>query len=180
MLIHINEQIRIELIEEKHTSAIFEMVDNNRQHLRSWLPFEDRMQTVEFTRNFVNGTMMRNQKGIEHAFVVFYNDTMVGRVGLYKIEAQNRIGEIGYWIIENSQSKGIITLCCQGLMAFGFKELQLNRIEIKCGTENAKSIRIPERLKFTTEGIIRQGELLFGNYIDLNIYSLLQSEWIEN
>jgi ribosomal-protein-serine acetyltransferase len=54
--------------------------------------------------------------------------------------------------------------------------LQLNRIEIKCGIENFKSKTIPEKLNFTKEGVIRQGELLYDKFIDLNLYSLLKTD----
>lgn len=176
MLIKIDEKIRIELIEEKHSQSIFDMVNNNRAHLRPWLPFVDRMQTVEFTKNFVKGTMQRNQDGEEWAFVVFDENSMVGRVGVYKIDKQNKIGEIGYWIVENAQGKGIITKSCKALVDLCFGELQLNRIEIKCGAENFKSQAIPERLNFTHEGVSRQAEWLYDKFIDLNVYSLLKAD----
>lgn len=82
------------------------MVNENRNHLRPWLSFVDIMQTVEFTENFVNGTIQRNKDGVEYAFVIFNNDQMVGRVGVYKIDNQNRIGEIGYRI-KNRQTNNL-------------------------------------------------------------------------
>ncbi|WP_264565054.1 GNAT family N-acetyltransferase [Flavobacterium sp. N3904] len=176
MTIIINHALKLELITENHAQPIFDMVDANRTHLRPWLPFVDRMQTVEFAENFVKGCMHRNSDGNEYAFVIVENSTVIGRIGVYKIDGQNKIGEIGYWIIEGFQGKGIVTKSCQALIDFCFSELELNRIEIKCGTENFKSKAIPEKLNFTKEGVIRQGELLYDRFIDLNLYSLLKSE----
>jgi ribosomal-protein-serine acetyltransferase len=104
------------------------------------------------------------------------NDKVIGRIGVYKIDSQNKIGEMGYWLAENAQGKGIITKSSKAIINFCFSDLQLNRIEIKCGTENLKSKAIPEKLNFTKEGVIRQGELLYDTFIDLNLYSLLKSE----
>lgn len=176
MTIKIDDKIRIELIEEKHIQPIFDMVDENRNHLRPWLSFVDRMQTVEFAKKFVNGTMQRNNDGVEYAFVIYNNDQMVGRVGVYKIDNQNKIGEIGYWLIEKSQGNGIVTKCCYELINFCFDNLELNRIEIKCSVENLKSQAIPRKLNFKKEGVIRQGELINDEFIDLNLYSLLRIE----
>ncbi len=176
MIINIDENIRIELINEHHSQAIFDMVDINRMHLREWLPFVDRMQTVEFAENFVKGTMERNKDGNEFAFVIIENELVIGRIGVYKIDHQNKIGELGYWLIENKQGKGIVTKSCKALISFCFNTLALNRIELKCGTENVKSKMIPERLNFTLEGVIRQGELLHDQFIDLNLYSLLKND----
>ena len=176
MIINIDENIKIELINENHSQPIFDIVDQNRIHLRQWLPFVDRMQTVEFAENFVKGTMQRNKDGNEFAFVIIENDKVIGRIGVYKIDGQNKIGEIGYWLAENLQGKGIITKSCKALIDFCFSDLQLNRIEIKCGTENFKSKTIPEKLNFTREGVIREGELLYDKFIDLNLYSLLKTD----
>jgi ribosomal-protein-serine acetyltransferase len=176
MTIKIDDKIRIDLIEEKHAQLIFHMVNENRNHLRQWLPFVDRMQTVDFAQNFVKSTMQRNKDGSEYAFVIFNNDRMVGRIGVNKIDNQNGVGEIGYWIIQDSQGKGIVTKSCKELIDFCFNDLKLNRIEIKCGTENLRSKTIPEQLNFTKEGIIRQGELLYDKFIDLNLYSFIKAD----
>ncbi|MBK7633025.1 MAG: GNAT family N-acetyltransferase [Saprospiraceae bacterium] len=53
---------------------------------------------------------------------------------MHKIDHQNKIGEIGYWLTY-VQGKGITTSACEALLSFCFNELQLNRIEIKCGTK---------------------------------------------
>jgi ribosomal-protein-serine acetyltransferase len=176
MTIGIDENIRLELINENHSLSIFEIVDKNRKFLREWLAFVDSMQTIEFAENFVKGTVQRNKDGIEFAFVIIENDKVIGRIGVYKIDCQNKIGEIGYWLAENSQGKGIIHKSIKAIVDLCFTDLQLNRIEIKCGTENIKSKTIPEKFNFTKEGVIRQGEWLHDKFIDLNLYSLLKTE----
>ncbi|MGZ4059871.1 MAG: GNAT family N-acetyltransferase, partial [Bacteroidia bacterium] len=70
-----------------------------------------------------------------------------------------------------------ITRSCKAIINKAFQILHLNRIEIKCGTENYKSQGIPERLNFKKEGIIRQGEILNNKFIDLYLYSMLRSDW---
>jgi ribosomal-protein-serine acetyltransferase len=176
MTINIDQNIRLELIEKRHSQPIFDIVDKNRSFLRKWLPFVDRMQSVAFAENFVKGTIQRNKDGNEFAFVIIEKELLVGRIGVYKIDNQNKIGEIGYWLIENKQGKGIVTKACKEIIHFCFEELELNRIEIKCGTENFKSASIPQKLNFTKEGVLRQGELLYNNFIDLNFYSLLKTD----
>ena len=74
------------------------------------------------------------------------------------------------------ERKGIVTKSCRVLIDFCFNELNLNRIEIKCGVEYTKSQTVPIRLHFTHVGVIRQGELVHSKFIDLNIYSLLKND----
>ncbi len=176
MFIKVTENISLELIDENHSVAIFEMIDQNRAYLRNTLTFIDYLQSLESASAFVKGSMQRNQQGIEYGFVIVENGKAIGRIGIYKIDNYNRIGEIGYWLVENAQGKGTVSKCCQKLLEFCFSDLTLNRIEIKCGAANYKSAAIPERLNFKKEAVLKQAELLNGKFIDLNLYALLREE----
>jgi ribosomal-protein-serine acetyltransferase len=55
--------------------------------------------------------------------------------------------------------------------------LKLNRVEINCGVENKKSRKIPEKLGFREEGVIRQAKWLHDHFYDLVIYGMLADEW---
>lgn len=134
MQIQVNKTITLDLINESHALSIFEMVELNRPYLRQWLSFVDKMDSLLFAENFVKGTIKRNLDGLEFAFVIVENGEVIGRIGVYKIDQQNKIGEIGYWLVEHAQGKGIIHASCKALIHFCFSELSLNRIEIKCAT----------------------------------------------
>ncbi len=73
-----------------------------------------------------------------------------------------------------------MTASCRAVINYCFNELNVNRITIECATENARSRRIPERLGFKLEGIIRQVERLGDAYVDHAFYGLLRSEWQPN
>jgi ribosomal-protein-serine acetyltransferase len=109
--------------------------------------------------------------------VIMVKHIMAGRIGLYNIDRQNKTASIGYWLDHQHQGQGIITRCCQLLIRYCFTDLELNRIEIRCGTTNTKSQAVPERLHFKKEGTVRQAEFVNNAFIDLHIYSLIREEW---
>jgi ribosomal-protein-serine acetyltransferase len=84
---------------------------------------------------------------------------------------------IGYWLDEKYVGKGIMTKACIEFINYAFDVYKLNRVEIRCAEDNLKSRAIPERLGFTKEGIIRDGELLNDGYTNCIIYGLLRREW---
>lgn len=120
MKINIDNNLKLELINKNHSHSIFNLVNNNRVYLREWLTFVDNMQTVEYAEFFTIGTMQRNKEGSEYAFVIILNNEIIGRIGVYKIDNQNKICEIGYWIAEVFQCKGIISKSCQAIINFCF------------------------------------------------------------
>lgn len=179
MKIDVNKNVHLELWTTNHAEATFKMIDKNRKFLRQWLNFVDNMNTIEQIFKYSISALQRNADGLEAGFVIFENGKAVGRIGINRIVKENRIGEIGYWIIKSAEGKGIITECSKAMLDYGFSSLGLNRIEIKCATENLKSARVPEKLNFTKEGVLRQAECLNGKFVDLYLFSCLKNEWKE-
>ena len=172
----VDEQIKLELVDIHHAEALFDLASENRTHIKQWMSWIDYMHSIDFMHNFVKNSKQRYADGHEYAYVIIFNDIVVGRIGVYKIDLQNKIGEIGYWISEEYQGYGITTKSCSTLIEYCFNDVLLNRIEIKCASENYKSQGIPERLNFTYEGTLREAELLNGKFVDLNLYSLLRNK----
>jgi ribosomal-protein-serine acetyltransferase len=176
MTISVNQKIELQLLNQDHSKAIYDLVIKDSNYLSKWLPWVSSVKSIDFIEGFIKGSEERNKAGIEYAFAIEENHTIVGRIGVYKIDDQNKIGEIGYWIGQEHQGKGIVTQACKALLEFCFSKLELNRIEIKCATKNARSQRIPEQLNFKLEGVLRKAECLHHEFIDLNLYSMLQSD----
>lgn len=179
MQLTVNQNTVLELIAQAHAPAIFDIVQHNREHLRQWLGWVDRAQDVQFIENFVAGAQHRHAQGTEYSFVMITDGRVVGRIGLYKLDAANQSAEIGYWIAADQQGRGLVLQSCQRLLQFCFEELGLHRLEIRCGTSNRKSQRIPQLLGFEKEGTLRQAEYLHGAFIDLDVFGLLRQDYLK-
>jgi ribosomal-protein-serine acetyltransferase len=100
-----------------------------------------------------------------------------GGIGCHAIDWANRNCSIGYWVDAAHQGNGIVTRCCASMLDYLFDELGLHRVVIECGTGNARSCAIPERLGFRREGIKREAQLVGGRWLDLAMWSMLESDW---
>ena len=81
------------------------------------------------------------------------------------------------WLSREFLGRGIMTRSVRTLCDFAFRELDINRIQIKCAVANTASRNIPQRLGFQLEGIERAGELLSGGvFTDLAVYSRLKGD----
>ena len=177
MKIQVDEIISLEFLEEIHAESLLNLVNANRYYLREWLPWVDQMQTVANFAYYISDTKKRAAEKTDFGYAIIIEKNIVGRIGLHHINQQNRIAEIGYWLADGLQGRGIISKTCKAIINHAFKELGLNRIEIKCGVGNDKSRAVAEKLQFKQEGILKQAELLNGKFIDLYLYALLKDEW---
>lgn len=176
--IEIDEELRLEKLNHTHAKGIFDLINSNREYLRKWLTFVDSTTSLTDTENYISQiNKSATASNAEIVISIVYHEEVIGVIGLKKVDWANRILEIGYWLGPEHQGKGIITKCCRVLVDFAFTQMGANRIEIKCGVGNERSCHVPKRLNFTFEGIERDGELVNGKFIDIEVYSLLKREW---
>lgn len=161
-------------VQLQDASAVFNLIENSRVTLSEWLPWVKHTNTIDDVQNYFLSCINRLENNNGFDLCIHYNNSIVGLIGLHKIDHQNKLTSIGYWLDNEYHGKGIMTKAVDALCNYCFNELQLNRIEIACATENTKSQNIPKRLGFTLEGTLRQRELLNGKFIDHYLFALLQ------
>lgn len=177
MVIKVDGEIELKQLEPADSMEIFRSIDTQRDYLGKWLPFVELTKDLSDTDTFVQSIVSAPEDRFEYVFAIKKCDEFIGLIGFKGTDRQNKKTEIGYWLSEKYQKQGIMTKSVEKLCAFAFKELGMNRIQIKCAVENISSKNIPKKLGFRFEGIERQGELLSGGiFSDLEIYSKLKND----
>jgi ribosomal-protein-serine acetyltransferase len=193
LLDRISDSHELRLLQLADAEELFALTDANRSYLRQWLPWLDIINRVDDTRDFIARTL---KQFIEHeglAMAICYGGKIVGLVGFNRIvgvaslrrqtlreryeNRQDRTGYIGYWLGESAQGKGMMTKSCQSLINYGFTTLKLDRVVITCATGNHRSRAIPLRLGFIYEGVIRDAEWLYQEFVEHDIYALSVEDW---
>jgi ribosomal-protein-serine acetyltransferase len=73
--------------------------------------------------------------------------------------------------------QGRMTAAVKALIAEGFEDLELNRIQARVETSNDPSQAVCERAGFKKEGVLREVEWLYDHYVDITMNAVLKSEW---
>ncbi|WP_242916865.1 GNAT family N-acetyltransferase [Pontibacter liquoris] len=175
-LLPVTEGIYLRPVTLADAAALFHLIDTQRDYLRQWLPFVDASQEEADTRSFLKYVTDKANTS-DKVFVILYRGEVAGLISLKEIDYLNRKLEIGYYLSEALQGKGIMRQSCQALVKCAFEDLHMNRIQIKVGVGNTRSSNIPQKLGFLLEGVQRQSEYLNGAFHDLEVYSLLRQEW---
>jgi ribosomal-protein-alanine N-acetyltransferase len=102
---------------------------------------------------------------------------LIGTCDLFHLDEQCRRGEVGYGLAFESWGQGYMLEAMQALLDYGFKDLQLNRIEADIDPGNEASAKVLTRMGFTLEGLLRERWIVGGVKSDSAMYGLLASEW---
>jgi len=115
----------------------------------------------------------------DRVFAVTLRDTneLVGCVGLH-VKPQNDCAEIGYWIGVDYWDCGYASEAAAAVVRFGFESLNLNRIYAMYFSRNRASGRVLEKIGMHHEGTLRQHLKKWDEYVDLEAYGILRSEFM--
>lgn len=100
---------------------------------------------------------------------------LIGGVGLHP-DGQHQRAELGYWIGVPYWRRGYATEAAQAVVRYGFDELKLNRIFASHFRQNPASGRVLKKIGMRHEGRLRQHVLKWGQFMDVEIYSILREE----
>jgi RimJ/RimL family protein N-acetyltransferase len=78
----------------------------------------------------------------------------LGEVGLYDVDVDTGVGELGYWVRETARGSGYATEGVKLLVAHAIVEMRLHSFEAFVGVENVASRRVAERLGMHFVGLV--------------------------
>ena len=166
----------LRLLEPRHAPAFYALVEANRDHLAPWVHSPANLHGVLETETKLAANMQAFANGRAIPAGLWHAGALVGEVQLFAINPVEGSSELGYWIARDAEGRGLVTRACHALIGVAFDELGLHRVEIRCMAENARSRRVPERLGFQREGLLRSAQRQHGRFHDVAVYGLLAGD----
>lgn len=168
-------RLRLEPIGPGHTEELWRATEASLPELRRWM-FWAGEAAPGSTRAFTEGAVEEWEEGVGYHFAIRDGDGIAGAMGIEVPVPVRRLGELGYWVASSRAGRGYATEAGSAVVAFGFEELRLYRLELRAGVENLASQRVAEKLGFRREGMLRGGCPLPEGAYDGYLYGLLASD----
>ena len=103
---------------------------------------------------------------------------MIGNCTFFDMDTVVHSAEIGIMIGEKAiWNQGLGTEAVSLLLRHGFETLNLNRISLKVYSDNPRARRTYEKVGFVHEGTLRQAVYKRGRFGNVELMSVLRSEW---
>jgi ribosomal-protein-alanine N-acetyltransferase len=116
-------------------------------------------------------------KGVRWIIALKETDECIGDIGFHDWDAKHFKCEMGYKLDSKFWQKGFMSEAASAALSYSFTIMKANRIEALVDVRNLASQRLLEKSGFSLEGILRDYEFEYGNFVDLQIWSLLKKEW---
>lgn len=113
--------------------------------------------------------------GIRWAITLGEDGPVIGSCGFHNLARRHNRADLGYELSRDYWGRGLMTEAIRAILAYGFTELELNRIQALVEPGNEASIAMLRKLGFTQEGLLAEYEYTLGKYDDLWMFSLLKS-----
>jgi ribosomal-protein-serine acetyltransferase len=146
--------------------VVFAAVDACRDHLGRWLPWVESASDISETIQFIEETTEQRKQGLCLVYGIWSEEEFCGTVGMHHVDEKNRNLQIGYWLKEGAQGKGLAFQSCATLLGVAFELMRMERVEIRVATGNGRSEAVAKRLGFREEGVLRRSQRLLGEYVD--------------
>lgn len=158
-------------------AALSSLIAANMAHLGRFMAKVIRLNTLEAAQSYLQAVVESNGEGELLEWHIFDGDTLCGAIRLNHIEPENHKVSIGYYVGHEFAGRGLATASIRAVLRFVFERLEFNRVQLKCASNNVPSQRVAERLGFSWEGLLRQAEMIDGEYVDHFVYGLLRPEF---
>ncbi|MBJ8325647.1 GNAT family N-acetyltransferase [Streptococcus sp. CSL7591-lung] len=129
------------------------------------------MVNVSDEVKFLRYAKVKMQKQELFLLIILVNQQAVGMIDFHNFNQITKQAEVGYWLSEKYEKRGIMTKSLRWLMAYGFNSLKLKKIEIQVDKKNNNSLKIPRRLGFSEDKIIKNFAYYNGQHHDFVIFS---------
>ena len=158
---------------------VYPAVVESLDQLSPWMPWVHPAPSLEDEEAFARRARSNFLLRAELPFFLWLKgtDTFVGGSGLHHIDWDVPKFEIGYWVRTKLERQGYIKEATAAITRFAFETLGARRVQIRVDDRNERSWRIPERLGYTLEGVMRNdAREAAGGLRDTRLYATIRND----
>lgn len=125
---------------------------------------------TSFNRSFVLFLVINKSSGI-----------VMGACGYHNWIMDHDRAELGYWLhLDDFKEKGFMSEALKFVLDYGFRKMNLHRVEAMVSPQNKSSLNIMKKFGFVEEGFLRENYVVNEKHEDSLIFSKLFSEYNNN
>ena len=158
--------------DEFHAAIIESLPD-----LTMWLSYQEN-HTIRDTENELNQCKDKWEADESYSFAITdsFDSKIIGFCTLNRIDNQNRLANLGYWVRSSYTGKGIAPAATVLLAKWALNTCGFRRIELSIAQQNERSLRVAEKAGAYREGVLRNRFTTDNESRDVVIFSFIPGD----
>jgi ribosomal-protein-serine acetyltransferase len=159
-------------------AQLYDAVMESMADLHPWMPWVRPQYSREAGEAWVASRPAAWEQGEEYSFAIFdpTGQHFLGGCALNRLDRLHGTGNLGYWVRTSVARRGVASTAAYLTAHYGFREMELQRIEIVAAVDNLASLRVARKIGATREGVLRARIAAADGLHDAEIWSLLPGE----
>ena len=124
--------------------------------LQPWMSWAKTPPTMDETRLYCRRALLEWHDRESLDYRLFLGEDFVGNCAVHTINWDVPSAQLGYWLHQNFQRRGLMNEAVERLTRYAFDELKLVRLEIRCNARNSASAGVAQRAGFEREAYLRK------------------------
>ena len=118
----------------------------------------------------------KNNKATPWIIALRDSNKLIGMCGFSEYDKKNKKAEVGYLLNYDYWNSGVTTEALEEVITFGFKTMNLNKVQARCISGNIASENVMIKSGMKLDGILRSEKFYKGEFLDVKLYSILKCE----
>jgi ribosomal-protein-serine acetyltransferase len=173
----IAEGAELRALEPWNAAEFADHIARAREYVAPWVPFATTVVDEETAHELIQRYSDRHAKDDGRLYGLWVDGTLMGGTLFRTWDNRNGTCEVGVWLDPAMTGRGLITTAVKHMIDWAVCARGMSRVEWCCSTANKPSMAVAQRLGMSREGVLRQAFTVNGTRHDVEVWSLLATEW---
>lgn len=164
------ERLRLERLKDEHAGEMAAFYRQNKEFLEPFEPLKSKaFYKISYQMNAIKAELLKEDQGKSIKFLIYklHDQKLIGMITLNEIiRGCFQSAFVGYKIHKNYINQGYMTESLKAVVAYGFNEMKLHRIEANIMPKNLSSLKVAQKCGFINEGLSKSYLKINGQWED--------------
>jgi ribosomal-protein-serine acetyltransferase len=175
--LRLTDDAELRALEQWNADEFAAHVAAAEDHLATWLPWGHSASNPIGASVLLQRYADEQARGQGRMFGIWVGGKLSGGTLFRTWDNVHGFCEVGVWLAPEVTGRGLITKAVTAMIDWAIHVRGMHRVEWRCAATNEPSRKVAQRLGMMLDGTLREATLHRGTRHDLEVWSILASEW---
>jgi ribosomal-protein-serine acetyltransferase len=167
----IDEAYALKAAAIKDAEVFFKVVSENQNHFLQYEFISPKFESVEQLKNIIRLLDLSKRDSRGASYGLWNDQNLLGLFTINEINWENRIADVGYWLVESAMGQGLGLRGFTALIEHCFQRLELASLTAHTAVSNTRSQQLLMKAGFQKVKVLEKSITVRGTPVDEILFS---------